>query len=260
MQSQNTLCCFVKQKAYFMQWTNDAIILGRRRFGENHAVGDLLTQDYGRVRGLVRGGFSKRYNTMLQTGNQVRALWQARLENQLGRFQLEPLSLHAAQLYADPVALLVLQTAASHAMLLYEREPHARLYAGFLELLSTSLAPQERMALMIRWEAVLLEDLGFGLDLSRCALTGKAGPLAFVSPHTGRAVCEEAGRPYAHKTLRLPAFLVQSHLRTSWQDLSDGLTLTGHFLQDHIWLPRQMEEPQARRQLRSRIEKALKIL
>jgi DNA repair protein RecO (recombination protein O) len=165
-----------------MEWKSDAIVLGRRRHGDANAICDLLTPDYGRVRGLVRGGYSKRESSTLQTGNCVKATWRARLESHLGTLQIEPFVLYAARFYDNRIALLIIQTAANLSKLLYEKEPHPRLYNGFLELLSPHLHDLERLALLIRWEALLLEELGFGLDLRHCALTGTSENLAYVSP------------------------------------------------------------------------------
>ena len=90
----------------------------------------------------------------------------------------------------------------------------------------------------MRWEAGLLEALGFGLDLTHCAATGAAEDLRFVSPRSGRAVSGEAGAPYAGRLFALPAFLLASqNADVDAADIAAGLALTGHFLLERVIRP-----------------------
>ena len=105
-------------------------------------------------------------------------------------------------------------------------------------------------ALLVRWELALLEELGFGLDLSQCAATGSNDRLIYVSPKSGRAVSASAGEPYRDKLLALPQFLTkQRSAPVTNSDVHLGFALTGHFLEKHVLLPRGQTLPQSRTRL-----------
>lgn len=104
-------------------------------------------------------------------------------------------------------------------------------------------------ALLVRWEMMLLQDLGFGLDLSECAATGADADLAFVSPRSGRAVSRDAGQPYCDRLLKLPRFLLEDGVSPSPQDVLAGFALTGHFLQRDALAPQGLALPRARERL-----------
>jgi DNA repair protein RecO (recombination protein O) len=235
-----------------MQWTDDGLVLGVRRHGEAGAILELMTRAHGRHLGLVHGGRSRRMQPVLQPGNTVRAAWRARLDEGLGSYSVEPLHSAASRLIASRAALYGITHAAGLLRLLPERDPHPALYEAaqvLVEHLDAPAAP----ALMIRFELAVLSELGFGLDLSRCAATGGNAYLAYVSPRTGRAVSIAAGEPYKDRLLALPAFLAggaegHQHRRNApdAKDLRDGFALTGYFLDQHIWGPRLIAEPEER--------------
>ncbi|WP_309084032.1 DNA repair protein RecO [Chelativorans sp.] len=230
-----------------MEWRDEGIILGTRRHGETSVILETMTAAHGRHLGLVRGGRSKRLQPVLQPGNRVELTWRARLDEHLGIYQVEPLELNAARLLGSAVGIYGIQTLAAHLRLLPERDPHPGLFEA-LGVIAAHLddAPAAGM-LVARFELAVLEELGFGLDLAHCALTGSREGLAYVSPKTGRAVTREAGAPWADKLLPLPAFL-----RTggeAWCDhsaLAQAFTLTGFFLGRHVYEPRGMDAPEAR--------------
>lgn len=229
-----------------MEWRERALILGVRRHGETSVVVELMTPSRGRHLGLVRGGRSRRQQPLLQPGNEVEATWRARLDEHLGAFTLEPLVLRAASLMADPLALHGVQLLAAHLRLLAERESHMRLYQDVLGLLAAFEGRSEDGPGLLRFEMTLLEELGFGLDLDSCAVTGASEGLAYVSPKTGRAVTAEAGEPWKDRLLPLPPCLTQPGI-VGLDDLMAGFRLTGHFLSRHFWEPRAMGEPESRR-------------
>lgn len=239
-----------------MEWSDVGRILGTRRLGESDALVELMTRDHGRHLGVVKGGRSKRQTAGLQIGNRVEAVWRARLDEHLGHFTVEPVDARAAGLMADPLALNGVQTAAAHLRLLPERDPQPDLFAD-LELLLDGFA-HARLAgeLMARFEMAIIEALGFGLDLSECALTGEAAEtadLAWVSPKTGRAAGRVAGTPWSDRLLPLPAFLrtAESADPSAWgrvetEDLRRGFALTRHFLARHVWETRAIAPPSTR--------------
>ncbi|MBN9317756.1 MAG: DNA repair protein RecO [Devosia sp.] len=228
-----------------MQWDGEGLIIGVRRHGESSVIADVMVAGRGRHLGLIRGGRSTRLAATLQPGNTVQVTWRARLEQHLGTFQIELLEARAAALIADRLRLYASQLVCEHLHLLPERDPHDRLLALALRIMDEQGTPLQLGAAVARYELVLLEELGFGLDLASCAATGVTTNLTHVSPRTGRAVCREAAEPYISRLLRLPAFLVGSGEATP-EDVVDAFRLTGHFLDMHVWMPRQVEPPAIR--------------
>ena len=240
-----------------MQWQDQGIVLSVRRFGESAIILDLLTSKHGRHSGLVRGGRSKRLRATLQPGNTLDVNWRARLEDHLGNFSVELATPRAALIMDDPAALAGLSSFCALCHLLSERESHDNLYSASSLLLDSLPHDEHWPALMVRWELGLLSALGFGLDLSRCAATGAKEDLIYVSPRTGRAVSRKAGLDYADKLLKLPAFLSGS--KTGYpdeKDLSEAFALSSYFLDRHIFSPRGISPPDARRRM---IEKTVRI-
>ncbi len=230
-----------------MEWRDEAIILGVRRHGETSAIVEVMTRKRGRHLGLVRGGRSRRMQPLLQPGNRVETHWWARLDEHLGTFQIEPLELNAARLMQSRAAVFGLQMVASHLRLLPERDPHEVLYTtlGLVieHLDDTRLAGE----LMARFELMVLDELGFGLDLARCAATGVREDLIYVSPKTGRAISRDAGAPWADKLLALPEFLKPGPAtRAGAGDVNAAFRLTGYFFARHVYEPRGQDEPEAR--------------
>ena len=228
-----------------MEWRDEGIILAVRKHGETSAIAEILTPAHGRCLGLVRGGRSRIQRPVLQPGNFVQATWRARIEDHLGTFVFEPLKLSAGTIMEDSFRLSGLTTLASLTQVLPEREPHQRLYAAFQIVLDAMDRDEHWPALLVRWELGLLEELGFGLDLSKCAATGMLNDLTYVSPKTGRAVGQLAGEPYHDKLLQLPGFLMGQPVNSTDEILA-GFKLTGYFLKRHIFEPRGLEMPQSR--------------
>jgi DNA repair protein RecO (recombination protein O) len=229
-----------------MYWTDDGIVLAARKHGETSVILTLLTRGHGRHLGLVRGGVGRRARGLLLPGNRVRATWRARLAEHLGAFTCEPTAAVAAAVLGDRPRLAALSAAcAVAATALPEREPHGRLYDGLGALLA-ALGGDGWAAEFVRFEVALLADLGFGLDLSRCAATGTTEGLAWVSPKTGRAVSAAAGEPYRRKLLPLPPFLLDPARAAGPGEVAEGLRLTAHFLERHVYAPHDRKLPPAR--------------
>ncbi len=234
-----------------MEWRDAAIVLGSRRHGETSVVLEVMTRERGRHMGLVRGGRSPRYSAKVQPGNGLEVTWRARLDEHLGTFAIEPVALRAADLMASAVGLNAVQTLAAHLRLLPERDPHPELYDALGLVLDNIGDATVAGGLVVRFEVMVLESLGFGLDLAACALTDATDDLAFVSPRTGRAASRAAGYPWRDKLLPLPAFLTddREHHPATPADVRAGFALTGHFLARHVWEPRGLEPPLTRERL-----------
>ena len=191
---------------------------------------------------------------VLQPGNLVMMTWRARLEDHLGNFTLEPLSLRAGFIMENALRLSGLASLSALAQVLPEREPHKKLYDASRIVLEAIDQDQLWPALMVRWEMGLLDELGFGLDLSKCASTNSIEDLIYVSPRTGKAVSAEAGKPYHNRLFALPAFL-RGESSVSPQDVLAGFKLTGYFLERHVYGPRNMALPHSRVMLEQSLAK-----
>jgi DNA repair protein RecO (recombination protein O) len=234
-----------------MEWRDEGTIIGVRRHGESAVILEVMTRDHGRHLGLVRGGRSSRMQPVLQPGNAVALTWRARLDEHLGEYKVELLASHAARLMAQPVALYGLATIAALLRLLPERDPHPGLHEALSVLIAhldeLALAP----ALLVRFELAMLAELGYGLSLERCAVTGARENLSHVSPKSGRAVSRQAAEPYRDRLLALPAFLSegQGARRPAPAEIAAGFALTGFFLRRDIYEPRGLQEPPERARL-----------
>jgi len=236
-----------------MEWTDDAIVLSIRPHGESAAILEALTRTHGRHLGLVHGAASGRKRSALQPGGTVTAHWRARLSEHLGNFRTELVKARAGEMFEARESLAGLNafTAVASAGL-PEREPHGAVYEGAEALLDAIAGHPfvEWGALFVRWEAGLLDELGFGLDLTRCAATGARDDLAYVSPRTGRAVSSQAAAPYRERLLALPPFLLGAQTGDpSPAELLAGLRLTAHFVDQWVLSPHNLALPEARLKL-----------
>lgn len=235
-----------------MEWSDEGMILSVRPHGETGAVLELFTRQNGRHLGLVHGGRSRKLRPILQIGNHVEASWKARIADNLGHFALELRKSYAALVLDDAAALAALTSIAALARLLPERDPHPNLFEVTLFVLGYLDEQEVWPALLVRWELALLEELGFGLDLTTCAATGATTDLTYVSPKSGRAVSAAAGEPYKERLLALPQFLAgRAPEGVSAADVAAGLALTEHFLLARVLRPRDLAMPEARNRLLS---------
>jgi DNA repair protein RecO (recombination protein O) len=232
-----------------MDWSDEGIFLSGKPLGEANLIAEILTLEHGRHLGLVRGGRSRRIRPTLQPGNLVRVTWRARLSEHLGGYNVELMEAHGARALDDPRALAAIGTIATLIKLLPERDPHPEFYATTLHVLRSFGEPDIWPALLVYWEFQLLQELGFGLDLSACAATGGTEELTYVSPRSGRAVSREAGAPYGEKLLALPGFLLDQRAPLTAADIAAGFALTGFFLERDVLEPHGLALPDARGRL-----------
>lgn len=224
-----------------MEWRSEAVVLMVRPHGEHAAIIEVLTADHGRHAGVVRGGAGRRMAPVLQPGSQVDVAWRARLGEHIGAFTVEPVQ-SRSHLMADRQALAGLNAiCALLHVALPEREAHPALYAATLTLLDAMGTVPDWPLVYLRWELGLLDALGFGLDLTSCAVTGATTDLAFVSPKTGRAVSRGGAGEWADRLLPLPACL-----GGEGGGLMQGLAITGHFLARELAATGVLPEARAR--------------
>jgi DNA repair protein RecO (recombination protein O) len=237
-----------------MEWADDAYVLSARAHGESGAIVDLLTADQGRWAAHVAGGASRRMKPFLQPGARVVARYRSRVSEQLGSATLEPVGEGPSSLFDDPAALAGLNAAAAVAAgALPEREAHPGAFYGLEALIGALAHPSIWPAVYVRFEAGLLQELGFGLDLSRCASTGAVDDLIYVSPRTGRAVSRAAGEPFKDRLLKLPPFMLGAQAGLDDGDVNLGMILTGHFLEQFVFAPLNRPLPPARVWLADRL-------
>tara|TARA_B100001989_G_scaffold236663_1_gene198746 strand:+ start:39 stop:830 length:792 start_codon:yes stop_codon:yes gene_type:complete len=230
-------------------WQDQSVILAVRAHGENGAIVSLLTHDHGRQAGYMNGANSKKTRGTLEVGNIVDAQWRSRTSENLGTLNLELSRSTAGRIMQDAVKLAALQSACALCdQALPEREGHPGLFNGLCALLEI-LESDVWAPAYIMWEVALLKELGFALELSKCAGGGNNNTLAYVSPKTGRAVSYEAGEPYKDKLLPLPGFLCSNGGPADDQDILTGLQLTGFFLEHWVFAHHNRGIPEARRRL-----------
>ncbi|MFI4976227.1 MAG: DNA repair protein RecO [Caulobacterales bacterium] len=240
-----------------MDFEDDAYVLSARAHGESGAIVELLTRVHGKYAAHVAGAASRRMKPFLQAGARVTARYRARVSEQLGSAALEPVGEGPSEHFDDPAALAGLSAAAAIAAgALPEREPHPGAFLGLEAFIGALGASDIWPAVFVRFEAGLLQDLGFGLDLSRCAVTGAVDDLIYVSPRTGRAVSAAAGAEYRDRLLALPPFLLSSQGGLGPGDVGAGLAITGHFLERFVFGPLNKPLPPARLWLLDRLREA----
>lgn len=236
-----------------MQWSAEGLIIGVRRHGETSVIVETMSADHGRHLGLVRGGRSSKLRATLQSGNWVQLNWRARLEEHLGIFSIELIKPRAADLIAERSKLYISQLLFAHLRLLPERDPHQRLLQFTLEILDSDVDMCEQVQMLSLFELALLDELGFGLDLTSCAISGQTQGLTHVSPKSGRAVTAIAAGNFVERLLPLPAFF-QTSQNASPSQVLDAMRLTGHFLQRHIWDVRDISAPMQREQILNELQ------
>jgi DNA repair protein RecO (recombination protein O) len=237
-----------------MEFEDQAFVLSARTHGEAGAIVEALTASRGKWAAHVAGGASRRTRPFLQTGGRVTFFYRSRVADQLGSARIEPVGEGPSALFDDSSALAGLASAAALvAAALPEREAHPGVFLAFESLLTALADEMIWPAVLVRFEAGLLADLGFGLDLSCCAVTGGADDLVWVSPRTGRAVSATAGEPFRDRLLALPPFLLSSQRRLEPGDVAAGLKLTGHFLETCVFGPLNRPLPPARERLIDRL-------
>ncbi len=218
------------------QWKDRGIILAARPHGEGGAIVSVLTEYHGRHAGYVRGAFSRRMRGILQPGNLVDLQWSARISDSLGSYSIEQERNLAAPYLADPLRLRAIQSACALCdSALPEREGHPGLFYG-LQLMFDAMADDIWGAAYVVWELAFLKELGFGLNLTRCAGGGDPADLAYVSPRSGHAVSNEAAAPYKDRLLPLPAFLSPQKGNADETEILKGLRLCGYFLRHWVYV------------------------
>lgn len=235
------------------EFSDKGLIIRLKKYGEHDAVATFFTQNHGVLTAFVKRAFSKRHSGVMQVGNLTALTYKARLEEQLGVAVCENMAAYAGKAMANPDSLGVLSCICALLTFLPEGIAEEELFSAVLtqaDLLDRE-GVYERYA---EFEVLLLAVLGFGLDLSCCALTGDTENLAYVSPKSGRAVSLAAGEPWKGKLLDLPAFLWNKNVScTGFSDIKKALALTGFFLENYVCKHINCDFPPVRRRLFERV-------
>jgi len=241
-----------------MRSETQAIVCALRSHGEHGAIIRLMTPGQGLLAAYVRGARGRRMRPVLMAGNVVHAQLSARTETQLPQAAIELIHSRGPLLSEPLLAAAVEWTTVLTATALPEGQPYPRLYQAFEGLLDAiEAAPSANGwgAALVRYELLLLAELGFGLDLESCAITGSNDDLVAVSPKSGRAVSAAEAQPYSGKLLPLPPF-VREGGQASWEEIAQGLDLTGHFLMRDVLTDRSRPITEPRQRLVDRLRRA----
>ena len=240
--------------------TAEAIVCAVRAHGEHGAILRALTERAGLVAGYVRGGRSRRLRPILMPGNLIALELRSRTEEQLAGASAE-LVASRAPLLAEPLPAAAIDWVTSlTATTLPESQPYPALYSALsavLEAIGVAPAARQWAAALARYELLLLAELGFGLNLDECVVTGSRDNLAFISPKSGAAVCVEAAAGYEEKLFRLPPFLRGADASSDMADALDGLAITGHFLDRDLLDGRNRDLLAVRERLIDRLNRAV---
>jgi DNA repair protein RecO (recombination protein O) len=235
-----------------------AIVCALRNHAEHGAVVRLMTPKDGMQAAYVRGARGRRMRPVLVPGNLVQARLRSRTEEQLAHAEVE-LTRSRAPLLTEPLPAAAIEwVTALTATALPEAQPYERLYDALDALLALIEAAPSALGWagsLVRYELLLLAELGFGLDLESCAVSGSNDNLVAVSPRSGRAVSAAEAEPYSGRLLPFPPFL-RGGGDPSWMEIEQGLRLTGHFLEREILTGRAAALGEARSRLTDRLLRA----
>ena len=241
-----------------MRIVTPAIVVALRAHGEHGAVVRLMTPDHGLQAAYVRGAKGRRLRPILLPGNQVEATLSARTETQLPQATVE-LVHSRGPLLSEPLPAAAIDWAcALTATALPEAQPYPRLYEaldGLLAAVEAAPAASGWGSAMVRYELLLLAEQGFGLDLDQCAVSGDDADLIAVSPRSGRAVSAAEAGPYLGKLLPLPQFIREGGTG-NWDEILEGLALSGHFLMRDIIADRSATVAEGRSRMVERMKRA----
>lgn len=221
-----------------MEWSGEAIVCAVQRHGDSGAIVRLLTADAGLIAGYVRGGQSRRLKAHLMPGNRIIGQWRARVDDQLGHLAIEPSRSIADVVLTDPLAAAGIGwITALAAVAMPDRQPYVQAHgviAGLIDAAMNGAVGHVWAGSLAHAELVMLQDLGFGLDLASCAATGQTQDLAYVSPRSAQAVSRVAGAAWHDRLLPLPRFLLTGDDAPDWEQAQEALNLSGHFIAKHL--------------------------
>ena len=235
-----------------MRWSSEGIILNFSNYNEKSYILEIFTEDHGKHRGLIRGLHSKNKRSIIEPGNEVYANWSGRLETHLGNYIVEPIKLWSSYVLQFKDRLSAISSICSLISLtMAENQPNQMIYISSRNLVKAIASNKDNwIREYVFWEMQLLREIGYGLDLERCAVTSKSVDLNFVSPSSGRAVTEEGAGIYKSKLLPLPNFVTDINAFYEDIDIYKALNLTEFFFKKRFFIPNNLNFPQSRNRLK----------
>tara|TARA_B100000586_G_scaffold152883_1_gene111085 strand:- start:155 stop:886 length:732 start_codon:yes stop_codon:yes gene_type:complete len=242
-----------------MRWESEGIVLGFSLHNEKSYILEVFTKEHGRHKGLIRGIHSKNLRSTIEPGNEVKALWSGRLETHLGNFTIEPIKAWSSLILSQKDKLAALSSLCSLvSSTMAEKQPNDLIYYKSKEMIKKIVSESDEwIKEYVHWELELLSEIGYGIDLSKCAVTSKKDELVYVSPLSGRAVTLEGAGSYKDRLIKLPKFVLSKVSDCDNNDIVNGLELTEHFLRKRFFEPNNLNFPQSRNRLKEIFNKNL---
>ena len=235
-----------------MRWESNGLILNFSKYNEKSYILEIFTEEHGKHKGIIRGLHSKNKRSIIEPGNEVFATWSGRLETHLGNYNVEPIKLWSSHILQFKDKLSAISSICSLISLtMAERQPNPIIYFSSKKLIEIVASKREDwIREYVFWEMQLLSEIGYGLDLERCAVTSKSSNLVFVSPSSGRAVTNEGAGDFKNKLLPLPKFMTDFKANYDNDDIYNALNLTEFFFKKRFFLPNNLNFPQSRNRLK----------
>jgi DNA repair protein RecO (recombination protein O) len=235
-----------------MRWESNGLILNFSKYNEKSYILEIFTEEHGKHKGIIRGLHSKNKRSIIEPGNEVFATWSGRLETHLGNYTVEPIKLWSSHVLQFKDKLSAISSICSLISLtMAERQPNPIIYFSSKKLIEIVASKREDwIREYVFWEMQLLSEIGYGLDLERCAVTSKSSDLVYVSPSSGRAVTNEGAGDFRNKLLPLPKFMTDFKANYDNDDIYNALNLTEFFFKKRFFLPNNLNFPQSRNRLK----------
>lgn len=215
-----------------MKWRDQGILLGTTPFGETSVIVDALTCENGRMRAVLRGGQSRKFRPILQIGNILDITWRARLSEHMGSVQIDLVKSYPEIMDNQITLCGIASMTAMLSVFLEDRDPQPEIYQTTLNLHSLLSEPDMWSVGYFFWELALLEELGFGLDVGKCVVTGETKDLRYISPKSGCAVSIQAAGEWANRLLPMPRIMSTHNKKMS--DVFDGLQVLSYFWENKV--------------------------
>jgi len=235
-----------------MRWESNGLILNFFKYNEKSYILEIFTEEHGKHKGIIRGLHSKNKRSIIEPGNEVFATWSGRLETHLGNYNVEPIKLWSSHILQFKDKLSAISSICSLISLtMAERQPNPLIYFSSKKLIEIVASTRnDWIREYVFWEMQLLSEIGYGLDLERCAVTSKSSDLVYVSPSSGRAVTNEGAGDFKNKLLPLPKFMTNFKANYDNDDIYNALNLTEFFFKKRFFLPNNLNFPQSRNRLK----------
>ena len=235
-----------------MRWESNGLILNFSKYNEKSYILEIFTEEHGKHKGIIRGLHSKNKRSIIEPGNEVFATWSGRLETHLGNYNVEPIKLWSSHILQFKDKLSAISSICSLISLtMAERQPNPLIYFSSKKLIEIVASTRDDwIREYVFWEMQLLSEIGYGLDLERCAVTSKSSNLVYVSPSSGRAVTSEGAGDFKNKLLPLPKFMTDFKANYDNDDIYNALNLTEFFFKKRFFLPNNLNFPQSRNRLK----------